>query len=772
MSLPARHLVATHWGTYVASDRTAAGESLRPLPEDERPSPIGLDLPASRLAPARILKPAIRESYLRFGPKADRDRRGGEPFVEVSWDTALDIVAAELERVRKTSGNEAIFGGSCGWASAGRFHHAQSQVHRFLNCIGGYTRSVGNYSYGAADVLLPHVVGDTRSLAVGQTSWKSLREGKSLVLMFGGMPAKNGQVGSGGIVHHRLLDELAACRAAGCRFVAVSPARGDAPAESDARWVPIRPNTDVALMLGLAHVLVAESLCDRGFLARCTVGFEVLEAYLLGQSDGVAKTPEWAAAITEVPAAQIRQLARELAASNAFVMCTWSLQRAQYGEQPYWMAIALAAMLGGIGLPGRGVGFGYGSMGGVGFAPPSVPWAALPQGRNRVTAMIPVARIADMLLAPGEPFDFDGEEYASPAIELVYWAGGNPFHHHQDTNRLLQAWRAPSTIVVHEAWWNAHARHADIVLPVTTFFERDDLCGAGRAAQLVASRRVGEPPGECLDDFTIFARLAARLGVEAAYTEGRDAAAWIRHLYERTAEEAARKGQAMPDFDAFWANGLVEVPPEPGYLEHMQAFREDPLAHPLSTPSGRIELASSTIAGFGYGDCPGHPAWLEPSEWLGSPLAATYPLHLLANQPADKLHSQWDHAGLSRSNKVNGRARLGMSAQDAAARGVASGDVVRVFNARGSILAGVAVDDGIRPGVVQMSTGAWYDPLVPGVIGSLDKHGNPNVLTPDIGTSSLAQGPSPNTCLVQVEKFEGVPPPITCFHPPDLKPAA
>ena len=162
----------------------------------------------------------------------------------------------------------------------------------------------------------------------------------------------------------------------------------------------------------------------------------------------------------------------------------------------------------------------------------------------------------------------------------------------------------------------------------------------------------------------------------------------------------------------------------------------------------------------------------SPSEWLGSPLAGTYPLHLLANQPADKLHSQWDHGSLSRSNKIKERARLGMSPQDAASRGVANGDVVRVFNARGSILAGAAVDAGVRPGVLQMSTGAWFDPLVPGTIGSLDKHGNPNVLTPDIGTSSLAQGPSPNTCLVQVERFGGELPPITCFHPPELKQAS
>ncbi len=481
MRSPTRHLVATHWGTYLASAGTALGEALRPLPEDSNPSSIGFDLPASRLAPARVLRPAVRESYLRSGPDAPRDGRGGEPFVEVSWDTALAIVAAELERVRSTAGNGAIFGGSCGWASAGRFHHAQSHVHRFLNCIGGYVRSVGNYSYGAADVLLPHVIGDTRSLAVGQTSWESLRRGRSLVLMFGGMPAKNGQVGSGGIVHHRLLEELAACREAGCRFVCVSPVRSDAPADIDARWISLRPNTDVALMLGLAHVLVAESLCDQAFLDRCTVGFDVLKAYLLGESDSVPKTPAWAEAITQVPATEIRQLARELAASNAFVMLTWSLQRAQHGEQTYWMAIALASMLGGIGLPGRGVGFGYGSMGGMGFAPPSVPWAALPQGENRVAAMIPVARIADMLLSPGMPFDFDGT--TNTRIQRSTGLLGR----RQSVPSSPRPQSAPAGMARAvddrrpRGWWNAHSRHADIVLPVTTFFERDDLCGSSRA---------------------------------------------------------------------------------------------------------------------------------------------------------------------------------------------------------------------------------------------------------------------------------------------------
>ncbi len=222
----------------------------------------------------------------------------------------------------------------------------------------------------------------------------------------------------------------------------------------------------------------------------------------------------------------------------------------------------------------------------------------------------------------------------------------------------------------------------------------------------------------------------------------------------------------MPSFDAFWETGYVEfpVPDDPPVL--FAAYRADPQAHPLRTPSGRIEIFSETIAAFGYDDCPGHPVWLEPAEWLGSGQAQVYPLHLLSNQPQARLHSQLDCGEVSRSAKVAQREPVWINTDDAAARGITSGDVVRVYNDRGACLAGAVVTDAIRPGVVQLATGAWFDPLDPAEIGSLDKHGNPNVLTLDKGTSKLAQCCIAQTALVEVERFDGEVPQITVFAPP------
>lgn len=200
--------------------------------------------------------------------------------------------------------------------------------------------------------------------------------------------------------------------------------------------------------------------------------------------------------------------------------------------------------------------------------------------------------------------------------------------------------------------------------------------------------------------------------------------------------------------------------------EPFAGFRHDPVANPLVTPSGRIEIFSETIAGFGYVDCPGYPVWLEPVEWLSSKKAKRYSLHLLTTQPSTRLHGQMDMGRVSQQSKISGREPMRINALDAAQRGIRDGDVVRVFNDRGAILAGVVVTEELRPGVIQISTGAWYDPQEPGVVGSLDKNGNPNVLTIDKGTSRLAQGPSAQTTLVEVEKYEEELPTVTAFEPP------
>ncbi|MEO1457457.1 MAG: molybdopterin-dependent oxidoreductase, partial [Pseudomonadota bacterium] len=279
----ARILSATHWGTLYARVRDDRITGIEPWEGDPDPTPIGPGMADAVQHPSRIARPAIRRGFLAGRAASDRTARGADPFVEVPWDEALEIAAAELERVRTAHGNAAIFGGSYGWASAGRFHHAQSQVHRFLNCIGGYTASIDTYSYAAISALTPHIVGPFRQLLLnGATAWPVIARHTELLVMLGGMPIKNARVNSGGVGRHSTRGALLDAHANGCRFVNVSPIRSDTIPEIEADWLALRPGTDTALLLGLAHTLVTEDLHDRAFLARYTTGFERFLPYLLG----------------------------------------------------------------------------------------------------------------------------------------------------------------------------------------------------------------------------------------------------------------------------------------------------------------------------------------------------------------------------------------------------------------------------------------------------------------------------------------------------------
>ncbi|TAJ15906.1 MAG: Asp-tRNA(Asn)/Glu-tRNA(Gln) amidotransferase GatCAB subunit C, partial [Dehalococcoidia bacterium] len=200
----------------------------------------------------------------------------------------------------------------------------------------------------------------------------------------------------------------------------------------------------------------------------------------------------------------------------------------------------------------------------------------------------------------------------------------------------------------------------------------------------------------------------------------------------------------------------------------LASFRADPQANKLKTPSGKIEIYSEKIASFGYDDCPPHAVWLEPIEWLGSKTAGRYPLHMLSDQPADKLHSQLDHSPHARATKIKGRQPITLHPDDATARGIAAGDLVRVFNDRGACLAAARLSDRIRPGVVRLSTGAWFDPADAGSNRPLEKHGNPNALTLDIGASKLSQGCIAQTCLVEIERHDGPAPAVTAHVLPSF----
>ena len=760
---------ATQWGTYDAEVKNGRLKRLNDYSNDPAPSIIGAGMVDAIDDEARIRRPMVRKSFLEKGPNSNKSERGSEPFVPVPWETALDLAASEIDRVRRQNGNKSIFASSYGWASSGRFHHAQSQIHRFMNLAGGYVRHKNSYSHAAAEVTLKHIVAEMKDIIHAQaTDWPSISSDCELFIAFGGLPAKNAQVNLGGVGRHTLHEGMQSCYDAGVEFVNISPLKTDIAHIFDPEWITIRPNTDAAMMLALAYTLVNEGLYDKNFISTHTVGLEKFIPYLNGDKDGQPKNAEWAAQITGVSAQTIINLARRMAECRTMISTAWSLQRSDHGEQPIWLTVILASLLGQIGLPGGGFGIGYGCENGIGNPVKNFNWPALSQGTNSVEEFIPVARIADMLLHPGTKFDYDGEKLSYPDIRLLYWAGGNPFHHHQDLNRLVDAFRQPECVIVNEIWWTATARHADIVFPITTVLERNDLMMTKWEPMATPMHKAIEPVGESRNDYDVFSGLAQRLGFFEEFTEGRNEEEWLRHLWDQARQRAGQANFELPDFDTFWHEGPKEILKAEDKTVLLEAYRKDPQNNPLATPSGKIEIFSDVIAGFGYDDCPGHPVWMEPFEWLGGKTVKKFPLHIISNQPSTRLHSQLDSGSISKGSKIKDREPMTMNPVDAAGRGIKTGDVVRVFNERGSCLAGVNLSENVMPGVIQLATGAWFDPIVPGQIGALCKHGNPNVLTMDRGTSSLAQGPTAHSTLVQVEKFNDDIPKVTAHLPPAI----
>ena len=340
---------STHWGNFEVETRDSRVVAIHPERHDTEPSPIGQSLLASQDAGCRIPRPSIRAGWLKRPGRSDGTQRGVEPFVAVPWDEALDMAADALRRVVAEHGNEATFGGSYGWASAGRFHHAQSQLHRFLSQLGGYTYSVQSYSTGTAQVIIPHVLGMASSKLMNEApTIEDVLKNTRLVVSFGGISMKNTQINQGGIGDHSARAQLQRWRDAGVEIVCISPVRDDVADFLDADWWPIRPNADVPLMLGLAHTLHSEDLHDKDFLRSHCVGYERFLPYLLGKSDGVPKDADWAAALCDIEPARIRALARRMANEPCLLSISWSLQRTENGDQPYWMIAVLGAMLGNL----------------------------------------------------------------------------------------------------------------------------------------------------------------------------------------------------------------------------------------------------------------------------------------------------------------------------------------------------------------------------------------------------------------------------------------
>lgn len=727
---------------------------------------------------ARIKYPMVRKNYLE-NPTAPAGQRGDDEYIQVSWDKAYNLIHEQHMRIRESYGPESIFAGSYGWRSSGVLHKAQTLLQRYMGMAGGYSGHLGDYSTGASQVIMPHVMGSIE-VYEQQTTHPVILESSDVVVLWGMNPINTLKIAwsstdeSGLEFFHQLKNSNKT-------VICIDPMRSETIEffGDNAQWIAPNPMTDVALMLGIAHSLVNTKQHDKAFLNKYTQGYDKFESYLLGKKDGIAKDAAWASIITGVPKKQIELLADIFSKNRTMLMSGWGIQRQQYGEQRHWMLATLASMLGQIGLPGGGFGLSYhysnggnptrdagvlpaisSSIGGGSSA--GNDWAV-----SGAVNAFPVARIVEALENPGKKIHHNGHDITFPDIKMIWWAGGAPFTHHQDTNRLIKAWQKPELVVVSEIYWTAAAKHADIVLPITSSFERNDLTMTGDYSNqhLIPMKQVVPPQFEARNDFDVFADMAERLkpGGHAAFTEGKSELEWLKSFYE-TAQKGGRSARVrMPNFGQFWdANQLIEMrinKKAAQFVRHAD-FRNDPVMNPLGTPSGKIEIYSKTIEGYGLDDCPPHPTWLEPTEWLGR--AKDEELQLMTAHAAHRLHSQFNYASIREDYAIANREPISINTKDAKTRGIMNGDLVRAYNERGQVLVGALVTDGIKSGSVCIHEGAWPDLDRD---SKLCKNGGANVLTSDIPTSRLANGCAANSSLIKIEKYTGKTPHLTAFKP-------
>ncbi|QKS94232.1 trimethylamine-N-oxide reductase TorA [Vibrio alginolyticus] len=775
-------VTGSHWGAFRAHIYAGKVQEIKPLELDKNPTEMLNGIKGIIYSPSRVRYPMVRLDWLKKH-KYSADTRGNNRFIRVTWDEALDLFYRELERIQKDYGPWALHAGQTGWNQTGSFNNCTAHMQRAVGMHGNFITKVGDYSTGAGQTIMPYVLGSTEVYAQG-TSWSEILENSDNIVLWANDPVKNLQVGWNCETHEsfKYLAQLKEKVAKGeINVLSVDPVKNKTQRYLENDHLYINPLTDVAFMLAVAHVLYNENLYDKKFIDTYCLGFEEFIQYVQGKTkDKVEKTPEWAAAICGVKADKIREFARMLVSGRTQILMGWCIQRQEHGEQPYWAAAVVAAMVGQIGLPGGGISYGhhYSSIGvpSTGFAGPGGFPRNLDQGMkpkwdnndfNGYSRTIPVARWIDCLLEPGKEINYNGGKVKLPDFKMMVISGCNPWHHHQDRNRMKKAFRKLQTVVTIEFAWTATCRFSDIVLPACTQWERNDIDVYGSYSNkgLIAMHRLVDPLFQSKPDFQIMSELTQRFGRREEYTRGMSEMEWIESLYNDC--KKANEGKfEMPEFNEFWEKSVLDFGEGKPWVRHAD-FRKDPELNPLGTPSGFIEITSRKIGRYGYEHCQEHPMWFEKSERShGGPGSDKYPFWLQSCHPDKRLHSQMcESEGFRATYAVQGREPVYINPADAKAKGIKDGDLVRVFNGRGQLLAGAVLTDSYPRGVIRIEEGAWYGPLNEKE-GAICTYGDPNTLTQDIGSSELAQATSANTCIVDFEKFTGKVPPVTSFGGP------
>ncbi|MGV0974792.1 MAG: molybdopterin-containing oxidoreductase family protein [Azonexus sp.] len=713
----------------------------------------------SRLySPERLLYPMMRVG-----------ERGEGKFKRVSWDEALDHVAKKMVELKQTYGPTAILDQAYAGTSYGVLHKSdqiEGLLARFLGMFGCRTNSWSVPSYQGTTFSSRMTFGTITDGNEDDTFAHA-----KLIIMWGWNPAYTFH-GGNTFYYMRLAKQR------GCKFVVVDPQYTDSAASYDAWWIPIKPNTDAAMLAGMAHHIFVNNWQDQKFIDKFVQGMDAgttpekfadkenFKDYILGKNDGIPKTPEWAEKICGVAAVDIKKLAEMYATTKpAALKASWAPGRASYGEQYNRMAAALQAMTGNIGILGgcaEGVGKGWHA---EAVAYPYDEYANVWYGSIKsdrwahCVLNYPNVKREEVGLWPRGD-ELDGK---IPNIKAIFWHGSDWFNQLTNVNKEIQAIKKLELVVCMDSTITPSGLWADVLFPIATHFERHDVALPWYKGHYYIHRpKVIEPLGESRTDFQVFTELAYRIEkldptvkdfgkrynpkAERDYFTNSDATdeAYLTAWWSDKVQK--HQGVTM-SWETFKQHGVYKFVFDRPHIAFEEQISQ---GVPFETPSGKIEILSTTLANikdwtktqYGY-EIPYIPKWIEPFESLNHEKAKKYPFHMITPHPRWRTHSIFHNIPWLRETYQQ---EVTISTRDAAKLGIKTGDIVEVWNERGKVVVPAYVTERCMPNVVVLFEGAWMDLAKDGT----DRAGNPDFLTLD--EPSPAGAFAYNTILVDLKK--------------------
>ncbi len=713
----------------------------------------------SRLySPERLLYPMMRVG-----------ERGEGRFKRVTWDQALDHIAKKMIELKAKYGPTAILDQGYAGTSYGVLHKSdqiEGLLSRFLGVFGCRTNSWSVPSYQGTTFSSRMTFGNIEDGNEDDAFAHS-----KLVIMWGWNPAYTFH-GGNTFYYMRLAKQK------GCKFVVVDPQYTDSAAAYDAWWIPIRPNTDAAMLAGMAHHIFANNLQDQKFIDKFVQGMDAgtmpdwakgqenFKDYILGTNDKTPKTPEWAEKICGVPAADIRKLADMYAKTKpAALKASWAPGRNAYGEQYNRMAAALQAMTGNIGILGgcaEGVGKGWHA---ESVAYPyddyaNVWYASIKSDRwAHCVLNYPNVKREEIGCWPRQ----DATDGQIPNIKGIFWQGSDWFNQLTNINKEIEAIRKLELVVCSDSTITPSGLWADVLLPIATHFERHDVALPWYKGHYYIHRpKVIEPMGESKTDLQVYTELAYRLEAldpslknlgkrynpraDRGYFDNPDAVdeaylvAWWKKVQDHQ--------HVSMGWEEFKRRGVYKFKFDKPHVAFRAQIEE---GEPFETPSGKIEIFSTTLAQvkdwtrtqYGY-PIPAIPKWVEPFEWLGdTKKVKDFPFHLITPHPRHRTHSIFHNIPWLRETYQQ---EVTLNASDALRLDIKTGDIVEVWNDRGTVVVPAYVTERCMPGVMVIFEGSWMDLDKKGV----DRSGNPDFLTKD--EPSPAGAFAYNTILANIRK--------------------